>query len=346
MGLNADSGPKLLLDWQEETTSVRWFRAGMASILVHAVFVPLLVLVASMDTPTPKVGTLIVSNLHHITLLTPRDLTQKEPNRAKLAKEVNVEDLMPRPATAQRLPPAPAVRIFKPPTPKTGPPEPGPSNLAEPPKIETAANVPKSLPMPAGTPNAPPPKIQPDEQPKLALEAPGQHGTNPDASKTPAKLAPPKAAAEEATREVARGGGSQSSIVPGDVGRPTLPESPQLPPSPGRAGSALELLSDPMGVDFKPYLAQVLALVRHNWFAVIPESAYRGNRGLTILEFEVDREGGVPKLVIANTSGSQVLDKAAVAAISATASERFPPLPRDFKGLAIRLRLAFKYNMQ
>jgi outer membrane biosynthesis protein TonB len=50
--------------------------------------------------------------------------------------------------------------------------------------------------------------------------------------------------------------------------------------------------------------------------------------------------------VIATTSGSRVLDNAAVAAISATNAERFPPLPVEFKGLAIRLRFAFKYNVQ
>jgi len=344
MGLNADSGPKLLLDWQEETDSVRWFRAGVVSILIHAVFVPLLVLVASMDTPTPKIGTQIVSNLNHVTLLTPRDLTQKEPNRAKLAKEVNVEDLMPRPATAQRLPPAPAVRIFKPPTPRIGAPEPGPPNVVEPPKIEAEVTPPKSLPTPAGTPNAPPPKIQSDEQPKLALETPGQLGTNPDAGKSQSKLVQPKATAEQAAREVAKSGGSPGSIVVGDLERPNLPESPQLPPSPGRVGSALELLSDPMGVDFKPYLIQILARVRQNWFAVLPESARMGNRGVVQLQFVIDRSGEVPKLVIATASGSQALDKAAVASISA--SVPFPALPREYKGLSIRLQFAFKYNVQ
>ena len=54
MNLEADSGPQLLLDWQAETDSVRWFRAGVASLVVHAIIVPLLVLVASMDTPAPR----------------------------------------------------------------------------------------------------------------------------------------------------------------------------------------------------------------------------------------------------------------------------------------------------
>jgi len=97
-------------------------------------------------------------------------------------------------------------------------------------------------------------------------------------------------------------------------------------------------------VDFKPYLAQILGLVRRNWFAVIPESARLGNRGVVALQFIIDRSGGVPKLVIATPSGSQALDKAAVASISA--SVPFPPLPQEYKGLSIRLQFAFKYNVQ
>ena len=345
MSIEADSGPNLLLDWHEETGPVRWLRDGLASLGVHAILVPLLILVASMETPPPKLATEIVSNVQHVTLIAPPDITQKALNKAKVAKEVDVEDLMPRPASQQRLLPAPAVRAFRPPTPKQpGPPEPGP-NIAEPPKLDASINPSPALPAPAGTPQAPPPpKIQPEEQPKLAFETPGQRGTSPDATKGQSKLTPPKATVAEAMRQVERGGGNQGGIVVGDLDRPSLPEIPQLPPSPGRIGSSLELMSDPMGVDFKPYLIQILARVRQNWFAVIPESARMGNRGVVQLQFMIDRSGQVPKLVIATPSGSQALDKAAVASISA--SVPFPPLPREYKGLAIRLQFAFKYNVQ
>ena len=77
---------------------------------------------------------------------------------------------------------------------------------------------------------------------------------------------------------------------------------------------------------------------------MIPESARLGNRGVVQLQFMIDRSGQVPKLVIATPSGSQALDRAAVASISA--SVPFPPLPPEYKGLAIRLQFAFKYNVQ
>jgi TonB family protein len=113
-------------------------------------------------------------------------------------------------------------------------------------------------------------------------------------------------------------------------------------PSSGPTRSNLQLLSDPEGVDFKPYLIQVLTAVRVNWLAVIPESARLGRKGRVLVQFIINRRGGVPKLVIAESSGTAAFDRAAVAGISA--SYPFPELPRNFKGNEIRLQLAFTYN--
>jgi TonB family protein len=103
------------------------------------------------------------------------------------------------------------------------------------------------------------------------------------------------------------------------------------------------LLSDPQGVDFQPYLIKVLAAVRRNWFAVIPESVRLGRRGTVTIQFSISRQGNVPKLVIASPSGAEPLDRAAVAGISA--SNPFPPLPSEFRGDQIRLQFTFSYNM-
>ena len=119
--------------------------------------------------------------------------------------------------------------------------------------------------------------------------------------------------------------------------------SGQTAPTPGKTASSVELLSDPQGVDFKPYLLKVLAAVRRNWQAVIPESARYGRRGRVTVQFAIDKSGSVPKLVIASPSGSDSLDRAAVAGISA--SNPFPPLPADFRGDQVRLRLVFAYNV-
>ena len=115
-----------------------------------------------------------------------------------------------------------------------------------------------------------------------------------------------------------------------------------LPPSPGAPASQLQLLSDPMGVDFRPYLLRVLTTVKQHWLAVIPESVRLGRRGKVGLQFSISRDGQVPKLVIESPSGADALDRAAVAGVSA--SVPFPPLPAEFKGDKIVLQFNFAYN--
>ena len=116
-----------------------------------------------------------------------------------------------------------------------------------------------------------------------------------------------------------------------------------LPPSPGVQGSALELKSDPLGVDFRPYLTQILQTIRRNWYAVMPESVKLGRRGKVGLLFAITHNGGVSKVTWAGQSGVEALDRAAVAAISA--SNPFPPLPTEFKGDRVVLQLNFAYNL-
>jgi TonB family protein len=146
---------------------------------------------------------------------------------------------------------------------------------------------------------------------------------------------------QAAMDNLATGGGTQ--IVGDGYGSQGLGGA--LTPSSGNRASTLELLSDPQGVDFRPYLIQVLAAVRRNWYAVIPESARLGmTRGRAAIQFIISRDGMVPKLVIANTSGIRALDHAAVAGISA--SVPFQPLPVEYSGAEIRLQFVFLYNVQ
>ena len=60
-----------------------------------------------------------------------------------------------------------------------------------------------------------------------------------------------------------------------------------LPPSAGRPLANMELKSDPMGVDFRPYMRQILIAIKRNWLAVYPEAARLGQRGETVLEFAI-----------------------------------------------------------
>lgn len=135
-----------------------------------------------------------------------------------------------------------------------------------------------------------------------------------------------------------RGAGSQGA---GSVGDVVPPEgfNPRMPAAIGPA----QILSDTQGVNFDPYLARVVASIRRNWYAVMPEIARLGKRGRVVVIFDVQHDGGVPKLYLVSTSGSDPLDRAALASISA--SVPFQPLPDEFKGPILRLQVTFLYNM-
>jgi TonB family protein len=328
MNSAVDSGPNLLMDWHESTGSRRWLRAGIGSAVVHIFLVTGAILLAQLDTPDLRTGAQIVSNFQQVTPLIapPTRLTQKEPNQGKVSKEVSVESLLSH--SQKAAPPRPALRAFQPPRGRPVPSEPSSPRMTEPPKVDTrtaAANAPP-LVGPSITALPPPPQIQPEEKPKLALETPGQHA--PVTSPNLAKLPPVQTTVDDAIRGLARS----------DMEQPPNLGNMQLAPP------AVNLLSDPMNVDFRPYLARILALVRRNWLTVIPSSARLGNRGMVTVQFIVDRSGQVPKLVIETPSGIEALDRAAVAGISA--SVPFPPLPAEFKGSEIRLQFAFKYNIK
>jgi TonB family protein len=84
-------------------------------------------------------------------------------------------------------------------------------------------------------------------------------------------------------------------------------------------------------------------MVRQNWYAVIPESARLGQKGRVALDFDIQKDGSVPGLDLAASSGAEPLDRAAEAAINA--SIPFPPLPSEFHGNHLKLRFIFLYNL-
>ncbi len=300
--------------WQEPVNSRRLLRAGVGSLLVHIALFGLLLI---LPETTPRFnGPALTADFRKVAvpLVAPKvfEPTQKEENNGKISRQLDIR-------SAFRQPPSKA-RVFVPPAP-AGPIAP-PAALTAPPQIQAAVTAP---PVTGVVPALP----QPVEKPRIALEnvapatAPVQPPDNPSIKLPSTPL-----------DTIARGG------QPGGAGGMVI--------SPDGAGEAtalrqMQLLSDPLGVDFKPYLLQILARVRKNWLAVVPDSARMGRRGLVLVQFSIDRTGGVPKLVIASPSGTPAFDRAAVAGISA--SNPFPPLPAAYKGDQIRLQMAFSYNL-
>ena len=339
---------------EEPPDTGRWLRAGGGTLAFHLILAVILTNAPLFEGPRslneqseiqpPKVITPLVAPI-----LEP---TQKEANKAKLDRSFDVDSLRPKevvqvpktaPATPQPAPQAPT-QTYIPPAPEQPKPQTQPTpKVPDTPKVQVAENKPAQRPqqgVETQTPIAPQPQIQQQEKPKLSFETPGTASLG---NQNGGYIPRPTTTVQEAVKAAARPGRSGGMTVgEGGEGARGLGESANLPKSPNRTSSTLELLSDPEGVDMRPYLIKVLAAIRRNWVAVIPESARFGRPGRVAIQIAISRNGNVDKLVIAMPSGAESLDRAAVAGISA--SNPLPPLPPEFKGGTIRLQFNFSYN--
>jgi TonB family protein len=271
--------------------------------------------------------------LRRVTPLVDPPLTQTARNKAPLSNEISV----PAPNLPAPEKTAAPRKKFEPPPPAqvTQKQNPAPALPQEPPKViqpQTQQTAPVIPPLAV----QPPPKTV--DQPKLVLE----NVPPPPSGPGNGRLKVPAGGVQEAINEIAKSGQTSSRSV-GDNTDDVAPDfSFGKTPVPTRPKSSLELLSDPKGVDFRPYLIQVLQTIRMNWRAVYPESARLGTRGRVVVQFAVAPDGTITKVVFTTESGSQALDRASVAAISM--SNRLPPLPAGYTGERIVLQLNFLYN--
>jgi len=111
-----------------------------------------------------------------------------------------------------------------------------------------------------------------------------------------------------------------------------------------QVSSGLDVLSDTQGVDFGPYLSRIVAVVRMNWYNLIPEEARPPmlKKGKVAIEFAILPDGKVAGMRLMGPSGDVALDRAAWGGI--TASNPFSPLPSEFHGPYLALRFSFYYN--
>jgi TonB family protein len=109
-------------------------------------------------------------------------------------------------------------------------------------------------------------------------------------------------------------------------------------------GGNLDVLSDTMGVNFMPYLQRVLHDVRFHWYNLMPAVARTPimKKGRVKIEFAILKDGHIENLQRVATSGDVFLDRAAWGGIAA--SSPFPPLPSEFRGQYLALRMTFLYN--
>jgi TonB family protein len=105
-----------------------------------------------------------------------------------------------------------------------------------------------------------------------------------------------------------------------------------------------DVLSDTQGVDFGPYLSRVLQSIKNNWYNLIPEEARSPmmKHGKVAIRFLITPNGKVAGMFVEAPSGDIPLDRAAYGGI--TASDPFSPLPHEFHGPYLALRITFFYN--
>lgn len=248
---------------------------------------------------------------------------------------------------------------YVPPSPRTSPRvhiDPRVLREIAPPNVEPAP-----LPGPAETkrqpelPAAPTPQGRSAPERELRAEAPREQMRleSPDAPKPKSPLLLPRLSPGKALEESMRGGSRGSASNQGGF-MDAIPrrqgEGGGGAPGGGGSGESyvgagIDMLTPDEGVDFRNYLDRVLASVKRNWYAVIPESARMGEKGRVVLQFRILRDGNVPSAEpnLLLTSTKEPLDRAAMSSIRA--SSPFEQLPPAFSGPFIELRFIFLYNL-
>jgi len=242
------------------------------------------------------------------------------------------------------------------------PPEnPGPPP-APAPKMHITPKILNRVAPPIEHPEIQPPPVTPEKPPSDLPEAPRPRSVTPQSVNPTPQQQQPKI--EPIQPLVPKPNGNLNLQIPSsspgrelqDQVQDAIKRAPSSPGvfSPGQGGpghggpgmgSGVQILSDTQGVDFTNYINRLLATLKRNWLPLIPESAELGERGVVYSTFQINSDGSVPPPdpTLERTSGKEPMDNAAMGAIHA--SNPFEPLPKEFHGPYLKLRIIFLYNV-
>jgi TonB family protein len=126
------------------------------------------------------------------------------------------------------------------------------------------------------------------------------------------------------------------------IGAPAWPQAPDRAP----AGNsiAIQTLSDTEGVDFRPYIESMSSKIKEQWLKRMPEEARMGEQAKMTVAISIMPSGdlSLEGVRIETGSGRRELDKAGALAIQN--SVPFRPLPSNFHGASLRIRVSLFYN--
>jgi TonB family protein len=202
------------------------------------------------------------------------------------------------------------------------------------------AGTPDSAPTPpAPQPQqtAPAPQQQQPQQP-LPQHPPQQQAMveAPTPSPTRPNFSTPNQTAGDAIRQAAQQA-AQNRGQGGDYGA-------NLPVAHQGLNTGVDILSDTMGVDFNPYLRKIIREIYNTWLPLIPEEARPplNKQGETLIRFTILPDGRIGAMNIDASTQDQALDRAAWGSI--TGVGQFPPLPSQFHGPNLELRIHYLVN--
>ncbi len=350
-GFNPDDVPHLLIQLQDDLSRARKREAAWLSVILHLLVVILLwnsdrlvglfphrtvPLELRADADRAKDATFLELPPDEQKVARRPDskiISDKDRVATSKAPQVNREDLKKILQSGRLGRPGPIA------------PQPG-AGATPPPQPQAAQNAPQQTPQNNPAPSA---GFEPPQQTEQTarLQAPPQGGAKVQPNfnvPMTAGSAIEQAAKAAAANRGRYGGGGEA----GDYGL-----------SQNRGGfkalAPAEILTDTMGVDFGPYLTRVVQVVKANWYNIMPPSVYPPIRKQwkLAIEFSILKNGTVSGMTLRTPSGDVALDRAAWGSV--TASNPFPPLPREFVsqcGVPIRdekcnlgLRFYYFYNL-
>ena len=177
---------------------------------------------------------------------------------------------------------------------------------------------------PAPTPLPPRPPVQ-----QAIVDAPRPAPTRPN-------FGAPSQSAGDAIRQATQQA-SQNRGQGGDYGA-------NLPVTHQGLNTGVDVLSDTMGVNFGPYLTKILREIKATWLPLIPEEARPplNKQGETLIRFTILPDGRIGSMSLDGSTHDDAINKSAWGSI--TGVGQFPPLPGEFHGPNLELRIHYLVN--
>jgi TonB family protein len=335
---NPDHVPHLLIQLQDDLSRARKREALWLSVVLHLLIVVLLINTEKLMGFLPRRALVLPAA---VDLEKQKEATYLElpPDEQKLTRKPDAKIISDKDRIATSKAPQINRNDLKKLLESSRPGRPGPTGPAQgSPPPEMAQNQPQQQPPPQENQQPSPNSgiSQPADSQTAQLHTPPAGGGRPRPSfSTPTSAG---SAIEQAARAAAANRGNYGGGESGDYGLTQGRGGP-------KALDQAEILTDTMGVDFGPYLARITQVVRQNWYNIMPPSVYPPimKQGKVAIEFVILKDGKTSGMIVRAPSGDTALDRAAWGSI--TASNPFPPLPKEFPGQVLGLRFYYFYNL-